>query len=270
MKNQLSILVFAVFMLAAVSTVSAQGKSGKSEEKGQPKKNNDKAVKKVQSPNSGVIQGAGNGNQNQDKGNHGQNPGKGNNGNANGHKNDNGNNGKNDNINNGKNDNVNHGKNDHAEGYKWDRETFKDRAKIKNKEKVAICHKTSDKNDPGVVINVSSNAAKAHMNHGDVMGPCPAMSTGRFSNAFIEKRNVYYTQLEDTREQVVYSRSILDYAIERLAGSRQQLVVMRTNNTPVADIQKKELVVTELEQNVSLLQTLVNAAATILVNKLQN
>jgi hypothetical protein len=38
---------------------------------------------------------------------------------------------------------------------------------------------------------------------------------------------------------------------------------------PVAQIQSKQVVVTELEQNVSLLQSLIGVAVNLLVNKLQ-
>jgi hypothetical protein len=48
-----------------------------------------------------------------------------------------------------------------------------------------------------------------------------------------------------------------------------QLVTMQTSNMPVAQIQNKQVVVTELEQNVSLLQSLIGVAVNLLVNKLQ-
>jgi hypothetical protein len=266
MKKQLIIIASFLLVMSAGMSAVAQGKSGQKEEKqnqGQGKKE-DKAVKKDQPGNSGQVKGNGNNNQGNkgDKGNSGNNANNGNNGNngKNADKNDKGNNGRNDNANAGRND----------DGYKWDRETFKDRDKIRKQEKVSICHKPDNKNEPGVNIRVSSNAVKAHMNHGDVMGNCPAVADNRFSNVFLEKRTLYYTTMEDTREQVVYSKSILDYALERLAASRQQLVVMQTNRAPAAEIQRKQVVVTELEQNVSLLETLVGAAANILVNKLVN
>jgi hypothetical protein len=266
MKKQLIIIASFLLLTGAGLNASAQGKSGKKEEKqnqGQ-NKNDDKAVKKDHPGNNDQVKGNGNNNQGNNgvKGNSGNNANNGNNGNngKNADKNDRGNNGKNDNANSGRND----------DGYKWDRETFKDRDKIRKQEKVSICHKPGNRNEPGVNINVSSNAVKAHMNHGDVMGTCPAIADNRFSNVFLEKRTLYYTTLEDTREQVVYSRSILDYALERLAASRQQLVIMQANRAPVVEIQRKQVVVTELEQNVSLLETLVGAAANLLVNKLTN
>ncbi len=161
-------------------------------------------------------------------------------------------------------------KNKMKDGYKWDRETFKDRKQYRNQDKVTICHKINRNDEPPVTIRVSENALKAHLNHGDVQGDCPAVSNNRFSDAFLKRRTQYYTTLQDGQEQVVYSRSILDYALERLTGARSQLVVLQRNNAPQAEIDRKQAVVVELEQNVSLLETLVGVAANLLVNKITN
>lgn len=168
-----------------------------------------------------------------------------------------------------KNDDMSHGNHDMKDGYKWDRETFKDRKKYKNQEKVTICHKVKKDNEPAVTIRVSSNALKAHMNHGDVMGECPAVANSRFSDIFLRKRKDYYNNLQNTDEQVAYSRSILDYARARLAYSRQQLAASQNNKVPVADIERKQATVVDLEQNVSLLETLIGVAANLVANKLQ-
>lgn len=166
-------------------------------------------------------------------------------------------------------DKRNSGNNDHNNSYKWDRETFKDRNKIRNHEKVTICHKFNRNNEQAVTINISSHALKAHMNHGDVMGNCPPAKDNRYSDIFRRKRNDYYDNLQQGQEQVVYSQSILDYALSRLANSRSQLATYQNNNMPQADIERKQATVFQLEQNVSLLETLIGTAANILVNKLQ-
>lgn len=44
--------------------------------------------------------------------------------------------------------------------------------------KVTICHHTHSKKNPFVTIRVSRNALKAHLRHGDTMGPC---STAKFT-----------------------------------------------------------------------------------------
>lgn len=164
-------------------------------------------------------------------------------------------------------DNINHPNKDGKHGYDWNHETFKDRKKIKNQEKVTICHKFNS-DQPAVTITVSSNALKAHMAHGDVMGTCPALKSTRYSDKFLRERNDYYNRLAEAQEEVLYSRSILDYALARLASSRSQLALLQRNNMPVVEIQRKQATVVELEQNVSLLETLIGVAVNLLVNKL--
>ena len=154
-------------------------------------------------------------------------------------------------------------------GYSWNNGNFKNRKEIKNKEKVTICHKFNNGDEPAVTIRVSSNALKAHMAHGDVVGGCPAVTTGRFSDIFLKKRNTYYSELQDNQEQVLYSRSILDYALIKLTNSRLQLVTLQSNNVPQVEIDRKQATVVELEQNVSLLQTLIGVAVNLAVNKIQ-
>ena len=158
---------------------------------------------------------------------------------------------------------------DMRDGYKWDRETFKDRNKYKNQEKVIICHKFNNDNEPAVTLRVSSNALNAHLNHGDIEGSCPDVRNDRYSDDYIRERNDYYERIQESREKVLYSQSILDYAIQRLTDSRVQLVNMRNNNLPAVEIERKQATVVELEQNVSLLETLIGVTANVLANKLQ-
>lgn len=181
-----------------------------------------------------------------------------------------GNNGNNNEHGKGHENNDNPGKNDHAEmneGYHWTYENFKERDKLKKQDKVNICHKLSG-NQPGVTISVSRNALKAHMNHGDVMGECPQVSNSGYSTTFLNQQTNYYNVLQSTHEQVLYSRSVLDYALERLTASRTQLITMQANNVPVAEIQDKQAAVVELQQNVSLLQTLIGLAVNFVAGKL--
>ena len=161
------------------------------------------------------------------------------------------------------------GNTDMRDGYKWDRETFKDRNKYKNQEKVTICHKFNNDNEPAVTLNVSVNALKAHMDHGDAEGSCPDIKNDRFSDDYIRERNDYYERIQESREKVLYSRSILDYAVQRLTDSRVQLVNMQNRNMPAAEIERKQATVLELEQNVSLLETLIGVTSNLIANKLQ-
>jgi preprotein translocase subunit SecG len=244
MKKQFIVITLSLFIITTlVFTAYAQQKENKGNKKEQQKQG-----KKQDTPD------------NKDKKDKKDNKGD--------KKDDNGkNNGK---ENNGRNDDKGNGnKHDMKDGYSWNRETFKDRKKYKNQDKVTICHKFNNNNEPAVTINVSSNAIKAHMNHGDVMGDCPSLQNNHFSNVFLTRRTAYYNILQNSQEQVLYSRSILDYALERLTNSRMQLVTLQNNNVPVAEIERKQVVVLQLEQNVSLLQTLVGVAANLLVNKLQ-
>lgn len=173
------------------------------------------------------------------------------------------------NDNNSNRNDMNRGNVDMRDGYKWDRETFKERNKYKNQEKVTICHKFNNDNEPAVTLRVSVNALKAHMNHGDREGSCPDVRNDRYSDDYYRERNDYYERIQESREKVLYSQSILDYAVQRLTDSRLQLVNMQNRNMPAAEIERKKATVVELEQNVSLLETLIGVTANLLVNKLQ-
>jgi hypothetical protein len=263
MKKQITVLCIAVLIITgAAITAYAQQKEnkGKKEEKQAQVKNNGKQSNqgKGKSDNNKDNAQADNSNR---KGNNGKN-----NANVNNAKN-NGNNGNNsDKNNNSRNDkNNNNGK----DGYSWNDDNFKDRKKLKDQEKVTICHKVNNNNEPGVTLRVSANAVKAHMSHGDMQGECAAVTNGRFSDIFLRKRTDYYNTLQNSYEQVSYSRSILDYAVQKLTNSRLQLANMQNNNVPLAELQRKQQTVNELQQNVSLLETLIGVTANLVINKLQ-
>lgn len=177
--------------------------------------------------------------------------------------------GKSDEKNKGRDDNrPGYGKDEAGYGYDWNRETFRDRDKIRKQDKVTICHKFNNSDEPAVTIRVSANALQAHLNHGDVRGDCPQVSDSRYSDRYWREREDYYNTLQQNREQVVYSRSILGYALARLADARLQLNQYRNSGMPAADIERKQVVVLELERNVSLLDALIATAATVAANKL--
>jgi hypothetical protein len=56
--------------------------------------------------------------------------------------------------------------------------------------KVVICHKTGSKKNPFRTIRVSRNAVKAHLRHGDRVGPC---STAMFTVCHKSKGNAKHT-----------------------------------------------------------------------------
>src|SRR5687768_14174784 len=258
MKKQLTIFSFSVLVIFAIAFTAVSWQEKKNNEKKQQQNPGKKEVKGNQGNqgNQGNKDVKGNqGNQ----GNQGNKDVKGNQGNQGnqGNKDVKGNQGNND-------GNMNKDNKGRDYGYECDRENFKDRRKFKNQDKVTLCHKFNRGDDPGVTIRVSSNALKAHMAHGDVMGDCPAVTNRRFSDIFMRKRTDYYNQLQLGQEQLIYSQSILDYALSRLNDSRQQLVIYETSNMAPAIIVQKRATVVELEQNVSLLETLVGAVANML------
>jgi len=245
MNKRLTGFLFLIITLVIfVAFTPQQKEKDKNKDKGQPQGQD----KKKDKSNKG------------DKGDNDKNKGKDKN-------DDNGNKGKNDNHGN----NENHGNStdwDRAYVYTWNRESFRDRQNIKNQgKKVTICHKFRTSRDP-VTLTVSSNALKAHMSHGDIMGNCPPIRN-HYSDIFLRRRNDYYNYLEQSQEKVWYSRSILDYARIRLADSRVQLVTFQTRRMPPPEIERKRVVVVELEQNVSLLEAAIGITANLLVNQLQ-
>jgi hypothetical protein len=268
MKKTLSIAGFLIMCCLAIA-LTASTQQGNSESKGKPQQENknksdkDKKDKNNKSKENKRADDNGYQGKAKDKDNAGQDKQKGNkNGNQ-----------KDDNDERNK-DKGNKGKyKDKAyyrqvAGYRWNNENFYDRKNIRKHDKVNVCHKFSGKNDP-VSINVSENAVQAHLDHGDILGECPAPVDRRFSDIYYRNRTDYYNTLQDTREQVSYSQSILDYAQLRLTNSRAQLQTMQQNNMPLADIQRSQSSVVELEQNVSLLETLIGVAVNVVANKLQ-
>lgn len=259
MKKQLTIIGFSALIITAVAFQNEKGQQEKNKNKNEHQQNPSNKQSKGGKENAGKNENKGQaGNKHEDHENHGNHEMKENKG-----RND-------DNDKSGKKDDIGHNNNEMKDGLKWDRETFKDRKKYKNGEKVTVCHKFNKEDEPAVTITVSAHAVKAHMNHGDVMGDCPAESNKRYSDVYLRNRTDYYNTIQNHYEQVSYSRSILDYALARLTNSRQQLTTMQNNNTPVAEIERKQATVVQLEQNVSVLETLVGVAANLVVNKLQN
>ena len=255
MKNKITLLGFCTLIFLTVAFTAFKQKEKDKQQKNEQKQSggkNDAKHNKSDKNNNGKDedrqQGEGPGKNDKDE--RGRDENSNNNGRGNSERN---------------NDKDNQTKDD---GYGWNRDTFKDRKKARNGDKVTICHKFKNNDEPAVAIRVSSHAAKAHMNHGDVMGECPTAKDSRYSDGYLRNRTDYYNNIGNSQEQVLYSRSILDYAVTRLANSRLQLTTLRNNNTPAAEVERKQATVVELEQNVSLLETLIGVTANIVANKL--
>ena len=265
-------LGIAVLLLTSAS-LQQKEKSGK----GNPQKNEQKANNgnsKAQKANNDDDQNNGRGNNNQGRNEkqkeYPQNGG--NNGNEKNKQKDNKNFKEKDNNGQGNDNNKNNNKlrfdKDVFYGYNWNDDDFRDRKRYKKQDKVTLCHKINRNGEPGVAISVSENAVKAHMNHGDVVGECPAVSNTNFSNGFLKNRQQYFNTLQNTQEEIYYSRSVLDYAMQRLTNGRLQLQQLQNNNAPANEIERKQQAVVGLEQNTTLLQSLIGVAVEVVANKL--
>ena len=261
MKKKLTGFGIIILMVIIAASFTAFTHQEKNKNKKEQQQNNGKGQGKTQDkPGKSEKGNANQGNKN-NKGNQDQKDDRGNQGNK-------GNGNGNDEIKDrGNSDQKN--RNVAVYGYNWDRETFKDRKNLRKQEKVTLCHKFNRSGEPGVTINVSANALKAHLDHGDVRGDCPDVDNTRYSDVFLDQRRDYYNILQTGQEQVLYSRSILDYALERLSGAKLQLVTLQQANAPQAEIDSRRVAVVELEQNVSTLEILLGTAVNILANKLQ-
>jgi hypothetical protein len=140
-----------------------------------------------------------------------------------------------------KNDNIN-----------WKITDFANRKHPKDQKKVTICHHTGNDSYP-VTINVSENAVQAHLNHGDQLGGCAITYTDRWPKNYIVARETVYNNYETTWENMSYSEALLNYALQRLLGVKTNLDKSRSTLTP-AEIQRREALILDLQNNVNSLQ----------------
>lgn len=274
MKKRITIFSLAFLLVTAIGVSAFQQDKGKGNQKEQKQDKGKDQNKGNQGKDNAKNDNPGK----SDQGNKGNdyrankdNQGRGNSDNA-GKGNDNRGNGNNDNDNGPGNSDrakIKMSKNDKGRPiYVFDQETFRNRDEYfgKNK-KVTICHKFNG-DEPPVNINVSVNAQEAHLNHGDILGECPAINNGVFSDIFLDRRNEYYNILQRNYEQQVYSRSILDYALDRLGIYRTELATLQSSGAPASVVQSRQVAIVDLEQNVSLLERVLGVAATLAVNEL--
>ncbi len=122
----------------------------------------------------------------------------------------------------------------------------------KNQKKVRVCHKPNGSNNP-VQIEVSFNALKAHLNHGDYEGQCNDYDRTRYSDVYFDTRERYYTQYTQTTETLSLGEQLLALAIDKLTNSRQQLNSQRTILTP-QEVSRKEVAIINLQNDTYVLQ----------------
>lgn len=122
----------------------------------------------------------------------------------------------------------------------------------KGNKKVSICHKPNG-NDYPVVINVSENAVKAHLNHGDYLGDCRDYDRSRYSDNYWNSRDIYYNQYAQTTETLSFGEQLLAVAIDRLTNARTQMVPMRST-LQEDELRRKEAAIINLQNDVYNLQ----------------
>lgn len=203
---------------------------------------------------------------NSDQGNRGNQNDNGNNSNDNSRGNSGGNKGKPDNDNGRGNDgNMNKGKgNDNGksrrETIQWDRdenvnwgfENYSSRKRPGDFKKVTVCHNTGDSDYP-VTINVSENALKAHLNHGDQAGNCTGNYSSRLPADFMRVRENVYNNYQTTWETMSYSEALLRFAADKLLGIKSTFQTQRPTLSP-DEIQRRELLIMDLQNNVNSLE----------------
>lgn len=122
----------------------------------------------------------------------------------------------------------------------------------KGHKKVTLCHKPNGSDYP-VNINVSVNALQAHLNHGDYQGECKDWDRSRYSDAYWNTRNDYYNQYVQTTETLSFGEQLLALAIDKLTGSKSQLVTLRPTLT-AAEINRREVAIINLQNDTYRLQ----------------
>ena len=122
----------------------------------------------------------------------------------------------------------------------------------KGNKKVSVCHKPNGNDNP-VAINVSENAVKAHLNHGDYLGECKDFDRSRYSDNYWNTRNNYYNQYTQTTETLSFGEQLLAVAIEKLTNARSTMVPLRST-LQEDELRRKEAAIINLQNNVYSLQ----------------
>lgn len=135
----------------------------------------------------------------------------------------------------------------------WNLNDFANRKHPKDNKKVTICHHPSGDNSNSVSINISENAVKAHLSHGDQIGNCTNDYSDRWSSNYIKSRENVYNQYEQSWETMSYSEAVLKLALNKLLGIRTTFTQNRSTYTN-QEIQRREALIYDLQNNVNSLQ----------------
>ena len=135
----------------------------------------------------------------------------------------------------------------------WNLGSFANRYNPRDQKKVTICHKPSFNNsNNGVTINVSENALKMHLNHGDHLGNCKFNYPDTWSSRYIRSREYVFNTYEETWERMSFAEALLSLAANKLLGLRTNLQRDRSTLSP-EEIRRRELLIYELENNMILM-----------------
>lgn len=133
----------------------------------------------------------------------------------------------------------------------WNLNDFGNRKHPKDQKKVSVCHNPSngDSNN-GVTINISENALKAHISHGDKKGDCTNDYSDRWSKDYVKSRENVYNTYEQTWERMSYGEALVRLAAEKLLGIRSNLDRSRTT-LQATEIQRREALILDLQNNIN-------------------
>lgn len=122
----------------------------------------------------------------------------------------------------------------------------------KDNKKVTICHKPNRSEFP-VMISVSENAVKAHLNHGDYLGECKDFDRSKYSDKYWDARKDYYNQYTNTTETLSFGEQLLALAVSKLTNARSQMVPLRST-LQQEELRRKEAALIKLQNDVYNLQ----------------
>ncbi|MEJ7693827.1 hypothetical protein [Daejeonella sp.] len=141
---------------------------------------------------------------------------------------------------------------DRDENVNWGFENYSKRKRPGDFKKVTVCHKTGDGDYP-VMINVSENALKAHLNHGDQVGNCTGNYSSRWPADILRTRENVYNNYQNTWETMSYSEALVRFAADKLLGIKSSLQTQRSTLT-ADQIQRREAAIMDLQNNVNSLE----------------